>query len=374
MRWLLWHRLSRSARALATGRICSGSGGHLSLRQTCCQRHSAARTQSISTTAEFHHGRTLSRLLPHALRTTRALLTIGAPAVSLLALQHGSSACMLPGVRACIARGLVQHMKRETWMVSVVTSAEHAILFGGFTDCLPPVVCRQVGSSRVLNRQHLTAPPSCNALATCLSSPLLNMHLSTHMLFSDTESTGVVYGNAQVVNGPWLVGVDNRVDTLALVALALMPSALFHLVNRLTGLHRDHTLFLCYPPPASKMAEEALAAYTGDTVALVGEWDGDTGRPEFTRALLRGWSLQEAIPLPNWSDTAHDLTLWTRRDAVLRPESVLDAAPWPVCSSTGVWQCLSSSTWLTLPHSPCFCAHWHRYGTLVCSFAFSASS
>lgn len=88
------------------------------------------------------------------------------------------------------------------------------------------------------------------------------------------------------------------------------------------------------------MAEEALAAYKGDTVALVGEWDGDTGSQEFSQALLLGWSLQEAIPIPNWSDTAHDLTVWRRREAPLRPDD-FQAAPWPVCSSTGLLHHLS---------------------------------
>eukprot|EP00892_Ulva_mutabilis_P004997 jgi/Ulvmu1/286/UM001_0290.1 len=108
-----------------------------------------------------------------------------------------------------------------------------------------------------------------------------------------------------------------------------------------TADYSDHTLFLCYPPPASKMAEEALAAYTGDTVALVGEWDGDTGTHDFSEVLLMGWTLQEAIPLPNWSDTAHDLTIWRRRPESLQADR-LDAVPWPLCSGTGntLGQCL----------------------------------
>lgn len=83
------------------------------------------------------------------------------------------------------------------------------------------------------------------------------------------------------------------------------------------------------------MAEEALEAYSGDTVALVGEWDGDTGSQGFTEALLLGWTLQEAIILPNWSDTAHDLTIWRRRTENLQRDQ-LHAVPWPVCTGTGL--------------------------------------
>ena len=94
------------------------------------------------------------------------------------------------------------------------------------------------------------------------------------------------------------------------------------------------------------MAEEALEAYAGDTVALVGEWDGDTGSHAFSQALLLGWSLQEAIPLPNWSDTAHDLTIWKRRAVPLHLHDS-QAAPWPVCSSSG----MLASLLLVLPHT-----------------------
>lgn len=92
---------------------------------------------------------------------------------------------------------------------------------------------------------------------------------------------------------------------------------------------------MCYAPPDSPMAEEALEAYTGDRLAIVGEWDGDTGSTACSRSLLLNWDLQEAISLPNWSDTSHDLTIW-RRKASPDGERPSFAAPWPVCSAVGV--------------------------------------
>jgi hypothetical protein len=82
------------------------------------------------------------------------------------------------------------------------------------------------------------------------------------------------------------------------------------------------------------MAEEALEAYSGDCVAVIGEWHGDTGTPAFSSTLLLHWDLQEAISLPNWSDTSHDLTIWRRKPA--GHEIKTSAAPWPVCCATGV--------------------------------------
>ena len=97
---------------------------------------------------------------------------------------------------------------------------------------------------------------------------------------------------------------------------------------------RDSTLFICYAPPDSAMAEEALDAYKGECVAVIGEWDGDTGTSAFTRSLWLHWDLQESILLPNWSDTSHDLTIWRRKP--VQQEGAMSAVPWPICSATGV--------------------------------------
>ncbi len=48
-------------------------------------------------------------------------------------------------------------------------------------------------------------------------------------------------------------------------------------------------------------------------MCVVGEWDGDTAEPGFTAHLLAGFRLRDRCALPNWSDTAHELTVWERR-------------------------------------------------------------
>lgn len=47
-------------------------------------------------------------------------------------------------------------------------------------------------------------------------------------------------------------------------------------------------------------------------MCVVGEWDGDTGSASFTAALQIGWRLVERVPLPNWTDSSHELTVWER--------------------------------------------------------------
>ena len=127
---------------------------------------------------------------------------------------------------------------------------------------------------------------------------------------------------------------------------------------------RDRALLMVYPPPADDMALDALNAYQGNCVAVVGEWDGDTGTAPFTDVLYRNWSLQHAIKLPNWSDTAHDLTIWSRKAATAEAPGLdgsattLAHATWPRCTDTGVraaWSCMPTCK---VPH--CFHMCWQR--------------
>ena len=62
----------------------------------------------------------------------------------------------------------------------------------------------------------------------------------------------------------------------------------------------------------------------GACVCVVGEWDGDTAEPRFTAALAAGFRLAQRVPLPNWSDSAHELTIWRRQTMAAQP--VTDAS------------------------------------------------
>ena len=65
------------------------------------------------------------------------------------------------------------------------------------------------------------------------------------------------------------------------------------------------------------MAVQAVRAFCGETIVHVGEWRGDTGDHHFESELAANWELQTRLPLPNWGDTAEDLTVWKRRKARL---------------------------------------------------------
>lgn len=45
----------------------------------------------------------------------------------------------------------------------------------------------------------------------------------------------------------------------------------------------------------------------------MGETRGDTGGPRLERELSFIWALIQAVPLPNYANTAASLTLWRRK-------------------------------------------------------------
>ena len=66
-------------------------------------------------------------------------------------------------------------------------------------------------------------------------------------------------------------------------------------------------------PFCSRPTSVPRCASRGDCVCVVGEWDGDTAERTFTAQLLAGFRLVDRCALPNWTDTAHELTVWERR-------------------------------------------------------------
>lgn len=79
--------------------------------------------------------------------------------------------------------------------------------------------------------------------------------------------------------------------------------------------NRD-VLFLCYPPPGTPMAEKTLGEFRGKYVALVGEWNGTTATQNFEVALHKSFDLYKRCTLPNWPNTANDLTIWQRKNEI----------------------------------------------------------
>jgi hypothetical protein len=78
-------------------------------------------------------------------------------------------------------------------------------------------------------------------------------------------------------------------------------------------------LLLCYPPPRSDMAHQALSTHIshgGRTVFHIGEWQGLTGDTKFEALLTQKFSCQkeDVVPLPFWGSDATYLTVWRKKD------------------------------------------------------------
>ena len=78
--------------------------------------------------------------------------------------------------------------------------------------------------------------------------------------------------------------------------------------------HQDRALFLCWPPYAEPVAENALKLYKGNKVIYIGEGHGGcTGTDEFHDALGKDWQLIESVWLPQWEGLHDDVELYVRR-------------------------------------------------------------
>jgi hypothetical protein len=64
--------------------------------------------------------------------------------------------------------------------------------------------------------------------------------------------------------------------------------------------HPEKALFLCWPPWASNMAVNALAAYGGEHVVYVGEWIGGAANGSFFGWLTAGFECIDSHAIPQW--------------------------------------------------------------------------
>jgi len=79
---------------------------------------------------------------------------------------------------------------------------------------------------------------------------------------------------------------------------------------------RRTALLLCYPPPLSNMAFDALQAYTasgGRCLIHIGEFQGLTGSHHFEDALMQNFKCIERLPCLHWGTDAADITIWVKK-------------------------------------------------------------
>lgn len=84
--------------------------------------------------------------------------------------------------------------------------------------------------------------------------------------------------------------------------------------------HRANGLLVCYCPPDSNMASTSLRAFKGEYVAVIGEDVMNTGDVEMFRILNEQFKVLKRVYLPQWMDTVHHLTLFSRNKKRKRDE------------------------------------------------------
>jgi hypothetical protein len=76
---------------------------------------------------------------------------------------------------------------------------------------------------------------------------------------------------------------------------------------------KEKALLLCYPPPNSPMALQALRKYVGcggRALVHIGEFQGLTGSKDFERYLVNNFTLAERMPCLTWGTDASEVTVW----------------------------------------------------------------
>ena len=66
-------------------------------------------------------------------------------------------------------------------------------------------------------------------------------------------------------------------------------------------------------PRDGDLAIECLRSYTGNTIAVIGEWQGSTAGSRFVRRLSKRFQFEKTIALPQLSDSVHEVSIWKRR-------------------------------------------------------------
>ena len=82
----------------------------------------------------------------------------------------------------------------------------------------------------------------------------------------------------------------------------------------MAAVYPDRTLFLCWPPYNNSMSEDALQAYSGNTVAYIGEdRTGCTGNKRFHALLESDWEEVECHGIPRWDHIWDALYIYNRK-------------------------------------------------------------
>jgi putative endonuclease len=76
--------------------------------------------------------------------------------------------------------------------------------------------------------------------------------------------------------------------------------------------HSDRTLFLCWPPHESDMANRCLKYWKGETLICTGDRNM-VGDEKFHTTIFRKFKLLKSLPLPTWPGIKDGLEVWKRK-------------------------------------------------------------
>lgn len=98
------------------------------------------------------------------------------------------------------------------------------------------------------------------------------------------------------------------------ITRAYVPISKGNAASALRHGRENWTLFLCWPPYQSPMAEQSLALHRGEHVAYIGEgpW-GCTGTERFYELLEARYEVVETVEIPRWVGMHDELEIWRRK-------------------------------------------------------------
>jgi hypothetical protein len=115
-----------------------------------------------------------------------------------------------------------------------------------------------------------------------------------------------------------------------------------------TSVPSNRGMLVVCSPKNGKLAIECLRKYKGNTIAVVGEWQGTSASSRFLRRLAKRFTLTPSVTLPPLSERIYELSVWTRRPKRLskklrRKQEIAPRDVFPVVKKCRVAGCDSVS-------------------------------
>lgn len=182
-------------------------------------------------------------------------------------------------------------------------------------------------------------------------------HGTVTQIKSVLDNENIVHGVVEIGAGTGYVARSFKDSGLQVVAMDIAPAASNLVMNEYHGAtppfiavdkgdvnalnqyysHESSSkvsnsaLLLCYPPPQSSMARDALRihmSWGGRCVIHIGEFCGLTGCIEFENLLIGNFKCVARIPCLEWGTDAADVTIWIRKET-LNPHKLTTSSSEP---------------------------------------------